>query len=75
MKNFIAHADCGRFVRVGEEGPVGSLVDEILLQADEVGGEEDVEAELGEEGVEFLRRGFVEGGKCALGHLHVSIEE
>jgi len=41
----------------------GFLVDEVLLGAEEVGGEEDVGAEGGEEGVEFGGGGGCEGGE------------
>lgn len=44
---------CGRgLLCVGEETVVFLLVDKVLLEFEEVGGEEDVGAEGGEEGVE-----------------------
>lgn len=42
---------------------VGFLVEEVSLREDEVGGEEDVGAEGGEEGVEGGGGGGVEGGE------------
>lgn len=43
----------------------GLFVDEVLLGAEEVGGEEDVGAEGGEEGVELGGGGGCEGGEGA----------
>lgn len=43
----------------------GFFVDEVLLGAEDVGGEEDVGAEGGEESVEVGGGGGCEGGKGA----------
>lgn len=58
--DFVADADGGRLVG-GEEGVVLFAVDEGALEGHEVGGEEDVGAEGGEESVEVGGRG---GGEC-----------
>lgn len=56
LEDFIADADGGGFV-AGEEGHVFGFVEEVALETEEMGGEEDVAAEGGEEVVEL-------GGRC-----------
>ena len=46
-----AEFDGGGFVRVEEEVAVFGAVEEVALRGDEVGGEEDLGAQGGEEGV------------------------
>lgn len=53
--------DSRGLVDCGDEVVVFGLVDERLLQFEEVGGEEDVGAEGGEEGVEVGGGGWTEG--------------
>lgn len=64
--DFGADADGDGFF-AGEERVVLLLVDERLLRADEVGGEEDVAAPGGENGVEVGGGGRCEGGERAWG--------
>ncbi len=59
--DFVAESYSCRFFGIGEEAVVLLSVNEVLLEFEEVGGEEDVGAEGGEEGVEFGGRGRSEG--------------
>lgn len=64
MEGFLVEVYGGGVV-AHERGPVGALVDEVLLRAEEVCWEEDVGAEGGEEGVEVGGGGGAEGRECA----------
>lgn len=63
--HFVAEFHGGGLVGVGEEAVVALTVDEGFLEGGEVGGEEDVCAEGGEEGVEVGGGGGGEGGEGA----------
>ena len=63
--HFVAEFRGGGFFGVGKEAVVLFAVDEVLLEFEEVGGEEDVGAEGAEEGVKGRGVGGCEGCDCA----------
>ncbi len=62
LVDFRPQAHSSGLIGVCEEGVVFGAVEEGALRVDEVGGEEDVGAELLQQGVQFWRGGRVEGG-------------
>ena len=66
-QDLVADLDGRGLVRVGKEGDVFGAVEEAALGGHEVGGEEDLAAEGGEEGVEFRGGGWGEVWKGAWG--------
>ena len=65
LQDFAADLDSGGLVGVSQQGVVFGTVEEGALRGYEVGREEDVGAESGEESIEFGGAGWREGWEGA----------